>query len=1285
MKKTAKTGTVTDEQGRVRFHGAFTGGFSAGYFNTVGSSEGFQPAQFVSSRSNRATQQNVRSIADYMDEGDGLLGGKISSIAGIDSFATSASDHSGDRLVEDSENLLNKQLLSELTVQVKPSDTIGKKLLATMGWRLGQGIGPRISKKRVDYFSSSQKTLTMEIHPGADLSKLPKSALLKSGSVTFAPDDEGKKVVIPPPKLDMYGLGFDPRLSGRLGAPSQENDFSVDLDDEDAYEGSSNTYRMSDVLGTNARGNNKSKTSQAAKRSIPYGQQPSQAHKRLKYTSGFAYNDEEDDVYSSAPLALTNSIDARADVSSSVVLYGQSDFHDTLVEDSQKQKRFHENAQETLQNINQSVEKWLGKDETAPFDGIISGDGDLSHTLNAVERCPSDNRPPLPGFHVARRPRVPPPFYPPPEVPSDFHPYHTFASGEEGKNDFLAGAALSTRVGRRQNPLDAAKARSEKMNDDAAPKPDSNSSVTSVAKSTDASHDPLKKQSIFDLIKPEARLKLQSAINAVNPGSQVQIVDQPPLPPRPPTPPPVPYSLPSTAPSVTTDNKANFTSSTTAAPARPMLTASHLLTSTFAGLSQAFKNRFATATTTEGAGTKDSIVLEGMATASEYTRKLAEKAELKASEDASLSAKIAPKVIHLKGSVRTVTPWAPSPLLCKRMNIRLPDISKTPAQLGTGVNSDGASLDPVRQLLAGVGAAAEPPVLQFGRGVDATAAEVRREDEEARAAEAEKLDVYQAPAEVKPDISVFKSIFEDTDEEEEEDNEEENDNLQESGDVAVPNTIGQTHAKEAHLPDAKPSTLPVVAASATAAVESAPEESGPVRFVPSKLRTTIANRSASVSAAGVTAKARGAARSRTSFDDPDQDDEESEVVLHRSTQGRVIAAKSAMSAPSMNEDEDTEDLLPLPAGGGVARQASQNTVSFGGGGLAGRARKGRTAAAGSLRERLLAQQSEDSGEAGIEGGHNDEEENVSKIAKTVVKRIPTSLPRVQVNDPSHEEITPTVRTAQTLIHNINTSAAEDFLADLSAAAAVPVAIVDAAPEEEGKPIRSVASMSEECRVEGPPPPPAPQGVSLMMPHRATSRFAPALPVVTGSNESEEKSFDEASVSSAREALSRERSAPPAVAQSIRAHPTAPLPPQVQQSPPPQQARELSVPPGPSAQVRAATFPNVFADAVLPPPAKFETSIQRLQNALQHSTEPSSSYSHGKDTHKERFGKKASKKEHKKSHKSHKSDKHKHKKDSNKKKDRKRDKKESSKKSKKSRNNDSSSSDDSSDGSSSESD
>ena len=45
---------VTDEQGRRRFHGAFTGGYSAGFYNTVGSLEGWTPSQFTSSRDGRA-------------------------------------------------------------------------------------------------------------------------------------------------------------------------------------------------------------------------------------------------------------------------------------------------------------------------------------------------------------------------------------------------------------------------------------------------------------------------------------------------------------------------------------------------------------------------------------------------------------------------------------------------------------------------------------------------------------------------------------------------------------------------------------------------------------------------------------------------------------------------------------------------------------------------------------------------------------------------------------------------------------------------------------------------------------------------------------------------------------------------------------------------------------------------------------------------------------------------------------------------------------------------------
>jgi len=62
--------TVRDERGRRRFHGAFTGGFSAGYWNTVGSAEGFTPKIFSSSRKNKYEHSQNAKPEDYMDDED---------------------------------------------------------------------------------------------------------------------------------------------------------------------------------------------------------------------------------------------------------------------------------------------------------------------------------------------------------------------------------------------------------------------------------------------------------------------------------------------------------------------------------------------------------------------------------------------------------------------------------------------------------------------------------------------------------------------------------------------------------------------------------------------------------------------------------------------------------------------------------------------------------------------------------------------------------------------------------------------------------------------------------------------------------------------------------------------------------------------------------------------------------------------------------------------------------------------------------------------------------------
>ncbi|XP_050293213.1 G patch domain-containing protein 1 homolog [Anthonomus grandis grandis] len=60
---------ATDAQGRRRFHGAFTGGFSAGFFNTVGSLEGWTPKEFKSSRSEKTSHLSQKP-EDFMDDED---------------------------------------------------------------------------------------------------------------------------------------------------------------------------------------------------------------------------------------------------------------------------------------------------------------------------------------------------------------------------------------------------------------------------------------------------------------------------------------------------------------------------------------------------------------------------------------------------------------------------------------------------------------------------------------------------------------------------------------------------------------------------------------------------------------------------------------------------------------------------------------------------------------------------------------------------------------------------------------------------------------------------------------------------------------------------------------------------------------------------------------------------------------------------------------------------------------------------------------------------------------
>ncbi|WFD32528.1 hypothetical protein MSPP1_003576 [Malassezia sp. CBS 17886] len=122
-----------DDRGRRRFHGAFTGGFSAGYFNTVGSKEGWTPSAFQSSRASRSDAPSTKQRPeDFMDDED--LADRDATVQLRTTASYSAPEPGAAR----------DPLLAVLAPAASPA-TQGTHLLQRMGWKPGQGIGPLVS------------------------------------------------------------------------------------------------------------------------------------------------------------------------------------------------------------------------------------------------------------------------------------------------------------------------------------------------------------------------------------------------------------------------------------------------------------------------------------------------------------------------------------------------------------------------------------------------------------------------------------------------------------------------------------------------------------------------------------------------------------------------------------------------------------------------------------------------------------------------------------------------------------------------------------------------------------------------------------------------------------------------------------------------------------------------------------------------------------------------------------------------------------------------------------
>ena len=193
---------VRDDRGLKRLHGAFTGGFSAGYYNTVGSKEGWTPSTFVSSRSNRkkdepkSVQQRPEDFMDEEDIADAADAQRVETAAGFSGIGSTQGDTT------------RRGGLVDLFRT--GGETMGIKLLKKMGWKEGQGVGPKVRRKaRLDGVGK----------PGdADATHL------------FAPENTHMISFIR--KNDHKGIGFDGEKKLASDGIGSEKDKSDDDDND---------------------------------------------------------------------------------------------------------------------------------------------------------------------------------------------------------------------------------------------------------------------------------------------------------------------------------------------------------------------------------------------------------------------------------------------------------------------------------------------------------------------------------------------------------------------------------------------------------------------------------------------------------------------------------------------------------------------------------------------------------------------------------------------------------------------------------------------------------------------------------------------------------------------------------------------------------------------------------------------------------------------------------------------------------------------------------------------